>query len=66
MSEISTVSICGQKGNPRSAMTSVLVWRMRLSRELMCGFKMPVFNMRSRLLGSGVRGFARLVVRVPV
>jgi hypothetical protein len=27
------VSICGQNGKPRSAMTSALVWRARQERE---------------------------------
>ena len=42
--EMSTVSIIGQKGKPRSAMTSVLVWRTRLKSELMCGLRIPVFH----------------------
>ena len=31
--EISTVSIIGQKGKPRSAMTNALVWRTRATSE---------------------------------
>src|SRR5579859_2070350 len=45
ISEMSTVSIIGQNGNPRSAMTRVLVCRTRLNRELIWGFKIPVFSM---------------------
>jgi hypothetical protein len=45
--EMSMVSICGQKGKPRSAITSVFVWRMRLRREFIAGFRMPVFNINA-------------------
>ena len=45
--EMSTVSIIGQKGKPRSAMTSVLVWRTRLKSALMCGLRIPVFHIGS-------------------
>src|ERR1017187_8470944 len=46
--EMSMVSICGQDGKPRSAITSVFVWRTRLMREFIAGFRMPVFSMNVR------------------
>src|SRR5580693_68388 len=42
--EMSTVSICGQYGKPRSAITRVLVCRTRLNSELMAGFRIPFFS----------------------
>jgi hypothetical protein len=42
--EISTVSIPGKNGKPRSAITNVLVCRTRLSSALMFGFRMPRNN----------------------
>src|ERR1035438_2388178 len=42
--EMSTVSICGQDGKPRSAMTAMLVWRTRLNSELIAGFRISDFT----------------------
>ena len=50
VSEMSMVSICGQNGKPRSAITRVLVCRMRLRSELMEGLRMPVLSMSYRKL----------------
>src|SRR5271154_2866487 len=47
--DISTVSISGQNGNPRSAITSAFVCRTRLSNELIAGLRMPVFSTGSPL-----------------
>lgn len=44
ITEMSIVSICGQNGKPRSEMTSVLVWRTRLSRSLISGLRIPVLS----------------------
>ena len=55
--EISTVSICGQKGNPRSEMTRVFVCRIRQRRELMAGLRMPVLSTPTRVNHVGIPYF---------
>src|SRR5215212_5792631 len=60
ISAISTVSIIGQNGNERSAITSMLVCRTRLRSELICGLSIPVFSIVvcSKRLGIGDWGLA--------
>src|SRR5258708_39925805 len=45
ISEMSTVSICGQQGKPRSAMTRALVWRTRAKRDNNWGLSIRVLSM---------------------
>src|ERR1051326_6361084 len=47
--EMSVVPICGEKGKPRSAITRLLVWRTRLSSELIWGFRIPVLSISSSI-----------------
>jgi len=58
-SERSTVSICGQQGKPRSAITSVLVWRARASNESRWGFRIPVLSIDSCRIESTQHRIAR-------
>src|SRR3954468_12017068 len=50
-SDKSTVSICGQNGKAASAISSMLVWRMRQSNSCTYGLTMPLISM---LLGQGI------------
>src|ERR1039458_6849850 len=47
--EMSTISIIGQNGKPRSAMTRALVCRTRASNDSICGLRMPWLIMRGNL-----------------
>jgi len=57
------VSTSFQKGNPRSAMTNVLVCRTMLSNELILGFRIPDFSMQRNLPGSFQLNFNHALLR---